>query len=261
MANVFITGSTQGLGLMGGCLLREEGHCVVFHARNEATATALRSTYPEIREVLVADVSTLSGMLDLAQQANHFGRFDAVIHNAGLGFREPDPGRTEDGLSRLWAVNVLAPYVLTATMTRPDRLIFMGSGMHERGDPDLDDLQWTRRAWNAIQAYCDSKYQDLQLAFAMARHMPGVRVNAVSPGWVATRMGGEGARDDLAQGHLTQAWLAVGVDTLTRTSGGYFYHKALIEPLAETRDPKSQDQLLSLCETVSGIRLGLDTSE
>ena len=75
----------------------------------------------------------------------------------------------------MFAVNALAPYVLTALIDRPDRLIYLSSGMHEGGDVVLDDLQWTRRRWRGAQAYSDSKLYDVILAFAVARLWPEVR--------------------------------------------------------------------------------------
>jgi NAD(P)-dependent dehydrogenase (short-subunit alcohol dehydrogenase family) len=113
MPRILITGSSDGLGLMTGRLLAEQGHAVVLHARNEARAWDAREAQPLAAAVLVGDVSTLAAMRDVAGQANDLGRFDAVIHNVGLSYREPRV-ETADGLSRLWAVNVLAPYVLLA---------------------------------------------------------------------------------------------------------------------------------------------------
>ena len=107
----------------------------------------------------------------------------------------------------------------TALITRPDRLVFLSSGMHHGGDPDLTDLQWTRRGWSGTQAYADSKLFDVVLALALARRWPGVLSNAVEPGWVPTKMGGPGAPDDLALGADTQAWLAVSSDPGATVSG------------------------------------------
>jgi NAD(P)-dependent dehydrogenase (short-subunit alcohol dehydrogenase family) len=109
MAKVFITGSSDGLGLMAGRLLAKQGHVVVLHARSEARAEGTRLALPQAEAVLVGDLSTLAAMRDVADQANGRGRFDAVIHNVGIGYREPRRVETVDGLSQLWAVNVLAP--------------------------------------------------------------------------------------------------------------------------------------------------------
>jgi len=195
MAKVFITGSSDGLGLMAGRLLAKQGHVVVLHARSEARAEGTRLALPQAEAVLVGDLSTLAAMRDVADQANGRGRFDAVIHNVGIGYREPRRVETVDGLSQLWAVNVLAPYVLTALMHKPDRLVYLSSGMHTGGDPSLDDPQWSGRRWNGSQAYADTKLHDVLLAFGVARRRPDVLSNALTPGWVPTRMGGPGAPD------------------------------------------------------------------
>ena len=256
MARVFITGSSDGLGLMAGRLLIEEGHAVVLHARSEARAEETRIAVPGVEAVLVGDLSTLAAMRDVADQANRQGRFDAVIHNVGIGYREAQRVETADGLSQLWAVNVLAPYVLTAMMPMPDRLVYLSSGMHTGGDPSLDDVQWAGRRWNGSQAYADTKLHDLLLAFGVARHRPEVRSNAVSPGWVPTRMGGAGAPDDLDQAHRTQAWLAVSDDLEAQGSGGYFYHRRPAEVNPAAHDPERQERLLDICRDLSGVALG-----
>ena len=255
MAKVFVTGSSQGLGLMTGQLLAEQGHSVVLHARNQSRAKETYSKVPLAAGVVIGDVSTLQAMLDVADQANTFGQFDAVIHNVGIGYREPRRVETVDGLSQLWAVNVLAPYVLTALMPKPQRLVYLSSGMHLGGNASLDDIQWSKRRWDGSQAYSDTKLHDVLLAFAVARHWPDVLANAVSPGWVQTRMGGPGANDDLDQAHLTQAWLAVSDDKEARVSGGFFYHKQPGRLNPVTKDPSLQVQLLDYCRGVSGLTL------
>ena len=156
MARVFITGSSEGLGLMAGQLLAEQGHTVVLHARNDQRAADARGALPGAEAGLGGAVSSLAALGDVGDQANTTGGFDAVIHNVGLGYREPRRVETVDCLSQLWAVNVLTPYVLTALMTRPGRLVYLSSGMHLGGDPTLDDLQWSGRLWNGSQAYSDT---------------------------------------------------------------------------------------------------------
>lgn len=255
MARVFISGSSEGLGLMAGELLVSEGHEVVLHARNEVRADDARRALPAVQDVLVGDVSTLAGMRSVAEQANAHGAFDAVIHNVGIGYPEGQRFETEDGLERVFAVNVMAPYVLTALMTRPSRLVYLSSMLHQSGVPRLDDLQWANRPWQGLQAYSDSKLYDVLLAFAVARRWPDVQSNAVEPGWVATRMGGPSATDDLAQGAVTQAWLAVGEDPATNISSGYFYHRQPRETHPAAHDEQLQDELLTLCAELSGISL------
>jgi NAD(P)-dependent dehydrogenase (short-subunit alcohol dehydrogenase family) len=255
MARVFITGSADGLGLMAGELLASQGHSVVLHARNELRARDARGALQRAAAVVVGDLSTLAAMRAVADQANSFGRFDAVIHNVGIGYREPRRVTTEDGLSQLWAVNVLAPYVLTALMERAGRLVYLSSGMHRGGDASLEDLQWENRMWNGSQAYADTKFHDLLLAFGIARRRPDVLCNALEPGWVPTRMGGSGAPDDLSQAYVTQAWLATSDDPAVKVTGGYFYHQQPRRMNPSTRREKLQEQLLDYCRGISGIEL------
>src|ERR1700728_1510501 len=161
MARILITGSTDGLGLMAAELLAKDGHAVTLHARNQRRAADAREQLPAADHVVIGDLASTEDMHQVADHANGRGRFDAVIHNAGVGYREPRRVETVDGLSHLFAINVLAPYLLTALMTRPARLVYLSSGMHAGGDPSVDDLQWRARRWSGAQAYSDSKLLDL----------------------------------------------------------------------------------------------------
>src|SRR6202161_3690129 len=246
MARVLITGSADGLGLMAGQLLADGGHAVTLHARSTTRADHARRALPNA-DVLVGDVATIDGMREVAEQANASGRLDAVIHNVGIGYREPRRSETVDGLEHVFAINVLAPYVLTALITPPDRLVYLSSGLHRRGDASLDDLQWIRRRWDGAQAYADSKLFDVIVAFAVARHWPAVLSNALEPGWVPTRMGGPGGPDDMDAAPRTQVWLATSNAPKALVSGKYFYH---LEPRAAhcaAADHEVQQRLLASC--------------
>ena len=255
MARILITGSTDGLGLMAAELLADSGHRVVLHARNEQRASSARAHLPAAEHVVVGDLESIEGMRLVAEQANTLGRFDSVIHNAGVGYREPRRRGTVDGLSHLFAINVLAPYLLTALITRPSRLVYLSSGMHRGGDPDLSDPQWVKRSWNGSQAYSDSKLFDVVLAFAVARRWPEVLSNALEPGWVPTKMGGVGAPDDLSLAPLTQVWLATSDDPAATVTGGYFYHQRPrdVNPAAHSLDV--QNGLLDRCADITGVTL------
>jgi NAD(P)-dependent dehydrogenase (short-subunit alcohol dehydrogenase family) len=254
MARILVTGSADGLGLMAARLLASWQHEVVAHARNESRAAETRKALPEASEVVVGDLSTMAGMREVAAQAGAAGPFDAVIHNAAVG-SERKRIETEDGLCNVFAVNVLAPYLLTALIEVPARLVYMSSGMHRGGRASLDDLQWERRSWNGSQAYSDSKLFDAVLAATVARYRPAVFSNAVDPGWVATKMGGPGAPDDPREGTFTQAWLAVSDDPEARVSGRYFFHRHEAEPHPAVHDERLQDGLLEACAALSGVRL------
>jgi NAD(P)-dependent dehydrogenase (short-subunit alcohol dehydrogenase family) len=104
-------------------------------------------------------------------------------------------------------------------------------------------------------AYAESKLCDVLLAFAVARRWKEVKANALEPGWVATKMGGPSAPDDLHQGCLTQAWLATSEDEPAQISGGYFYHQRLRAPNPIAIELRTQEELLAECSRMSGISL------
>jgi NAD(P)-dependent dehydrogenase (short-subunit alcohol dehydrogenase family) len=254
MARILVTGSADGLGFLAAERLVKEGHEVVLHARSEERASDARRRLPRAQHVVVGDVATIAAMKDVARQANEIGAFDAVVHNVAIGYLRGARSETSDGLEQHFAVNTLAPYVLTA-LVPARRLVYLSSGMHHSGRVTLDDPQWTKRRWSGSGAYSDTKLQDLWLAFGVARRWPSVRSNAVEPGWVPTKMGGPGAPDDLAEGAATQAWLAVSDDREALGTGGYFYHRKPASVLAAAHDAAKQDELLALCEALSGETL------
>jgi NAD(P)-dependent dehydrogenase (short-subunit alcohol dehydrogenase family) len=256
MARVFVTGSADGLGKMAAELLLDQGHDVVLHARSDARADELRRKVASAEAIVVGDLSTIEETKSLADQVNRLGRFDAVIHNAGMGYREPKLIKTKDGLPQLFAVNTLAPYILTALIRMPQRLVYLASGMHYGAGSHLDDMLWEKRRWNGSQAYAETKFQVVLLALAVTRLFPKVKSNALEPGWVPTRMGGAGAPDDIDKAHRTQVWLATSDDPAAMVSGQYFFHQRRRDPDPATSDIERQNLLIALCRKVSGIGLG-----
>ena len=254
MSRIFISGSSAGLGLMAAAKLVADGHQVVLHARNADRAEDARRELPKAQSVAVGDIETIAGAKDIAAQVNELGRFDAVIHNAAVGYREGHR-LSADGLPHVFAINTLSVYILTALIERPKRVVYLSSGMHHHANANLDDILWQERRWNGSQAYAESKLHDTMLAFAVARLWPDVLSNSLEPGWVPTKMGGSGAPDDINQAHLTQAWLAAGDDPKTNVTGKYFYHLKRMDPNPQAEDPALQDRLIAVCTEISNVEL------
>ncbi|MFJ3034648.1 SDR family NAD(P)-dependent oxidoreductase [Curtobacterium pusillum] len=252
MARIFITGSTDGLGLFNARTLIDQGHEVLLHARSEARAGVIRDL-PSVG-IVIGDLSSDEHTRSVADQVNEFGPVDAVIHNAGVYMSDARIATTE-GHSRTLAVNVLAPYLLTALIHRPHRLVYISSGMHLGVHSDLDDIDWVSRRWNAGQAYSESKLYVSTLAAAVSRLWPDVLSNSVDPGWVPTKMGGPGASDDLDLGHDTQSWLAISNDPAATVTGAYWHHRRTQRPAAEVDDPAFQDTLLATLNHITGTAL------
>ncbi|KAF2222236.1 putative daunorubicin C-13 ketoreductase [Elsinoe ampelina] len=252
MSRVLITGSSDGLGLVAAQKLISQGHRVTLHARNQQRASEAQEQAPGAEAVLISDISTVNGMKQLATEANKTGAFDTVLYNAGIGYSQPYK-KTEDGVSMVFAVNSLAPYVLTALMDRPKRLVFTSSELHSGGDGSLKDVAWTSgRQWNGFQAYCDSKLHNVIFAFAAARHWADVQSDAVDPGWVQTKMGGSGAPGTADQGADTLTWLASGNGAV---SGQLYKARKVSKPHKAAQDVNKQEEFLGICEQLSGVRL------
>jgi NAD(P)-dependent dehydrogenase (short-subunit alcohol dehydrogenase family) len=254
MKRIFITGSTDGLGLAAARVLMAEGHDVVLHARSKERAGVLADITSRSGGAVIGDLSSAKETRSVADQVNKIGRMDVVIHNAGI-YQQSTRAATAEGHARILAVNVLAPYVLTALMPKPDRLIYLSSGMHRNGSGPLQDIDWTTRRWDNMRAYCESKLYISAFAVALSRRWPEVLSNSVDPGWVPTKMGGPSASDDLEKGHLTQTWLAASDDPAAKISGGYWHHRKQQQPAAEVLDHNFQDQLLAELAKLTGVSL------
>ncbi|WP_027576145.1 SDR family NAD(P)-dependent oxidoreductase [Bradyrhizobium sp. WSM1743] len=254
MATIFITGSTDGLGRAAAQSLLDQGHRVVLHARSADRAAALGGLTSRAAGLVVGDLRSAAETRSIADQVNAIGRMDAVIHNAGV-YTRPSRGATPEGHAETLAINTLAPYMLTALIERPGRLLYLSSGLHRDGEGSLDDIDWRKRAWDSAKAYAESKLHVVALAFALARRWPKVLSNAVDPGWVRTKMGGAGAPVDIDTGQRTQTWLAVSEDSSGLVSGRYWHHLQQEQPAREATDPKFQDQLIGKLSELTGVEL------
>ncbi|WP_326573385.1 SDR family NAD(P)-dependent oxidoreductase [Streptomyces sp. NBC_00481] len=236
MALVLVTGASSGLGRDTAEALAGQGHDVVAHVRDPARLTGGGDT-GWWKGVVTGDLAEVDEIRDVARQAAEFGRFDTVIHNAGV-LNSPEQV----------TVNTVAPYLLTALMDKPARLIYLSSSMHRTGSTDL------RRLTAGTASYDDTKLWVTALALACASRWEGTTSHAVDPGWVPTRMGGAGASDDLAAGHQTQTWLATHHDVTPHT-GGYWYHRRTQTPHSAARDEAFQARLVQALEHHTGVPL------
>lgn len=252
MARVFVTGSTAGIGRETARQLLEAGHEVVGHARGPERADHVRDVLPGLADVVVGDLSSLAQTRALAEAAAAAGPFDAVVHNAGIGGGAPDKVLTGDGLERIFQVDAVAPYLLTALMPRPGRLVYLTSGLQAEGYAEPDEIEWS---WDGMQAYADAKLIDLMLALAVARLWPGVVANAVDPGWVRTRLGGPNATDDLGPGADTQVWLATSHDADALAGGRLLKRRQVLEPNPQALDVDLQERVLARLADVTGVVL------
>jgi NAD(P)-dependent dehydrogenase (short-subunit alcohol dehydrogenase family) len=254
MAIVFITGSTDGLGRTAARSLLDQGHRVVLHARSAHRASAIAELASRSEGVVVGDLQSGVETRSIADQVNAIGRMDAVIHNAGVSTQR-SRGSTPEGHAVTLAINTLAPYILTALLERPDRLVYLSSGLHHGGEGSLDDLDWTKRSWDSAKAYAESKLHAIALVSALARRWPRVLSNAVDPGWARTKMGGAGAPVDIETGQKTQSWLAVNDDPAALVSGLYWHHLRQQQPANEATDLRFQDELIDRLCNLTGVKL------
>ncbi|GAA2232860.1 SDR family NAD(P)-dependent oxidoreductase [Streptomyces nogalater] len=237
MALVLVTGASSGLGRNTARALADAGHDVVVHVRAPARLRDPDGT-ARWKGVVTGDLADPEEMRGVARQAGEFGRFDAVIHNAGV-LRPPEAV----------TVNTIAPYVLKALMEKPGTLVYLSSSMHRTGTTDLRGLT------GGTASHDDSKLWVTALALAFASRWEATASHAVDPGWVPTRMGGAGAPDDLAAGHRTQVWLATHHDVSPHT-GGYRYHQQPQPPRPAAADEGFQVRLIAALERHTGVPLG-----
>jgi short chain dehydrogenase len=199
MARVFITGSADGLGQAVAQTLLNDGHEVVVHARNRDRLTAVRDLLDRGAAAVVGDLSDLEETRGLARDVNRLGRLEAVIHNAGV-YTGP----------HVLPVNVVAPYLLTALIDRPQRLVYLSSSEHRSGRPSL----------TASTGAAAAQLGPIRTASSLSPRSPlpspgdGRRCSATR--WTLAgcppRWADPGAPDNLRLGHLTQELLATSED-------------------------------------------------
>lgn len=272
-----ITGATSGIGRATAEALARRGARILLVGRDPERLRETLESLPAApcggHAAYAADLLRLSEMKRLAGEiAAAEPAIDLLINNAGAIF--PERGVTEDGLERTFALNHLAYFVVTLGLLErvksaaAGRVLITASRMHGMARLDFDDLQSERR-YNSTQAYARSKLCNILFARALARREAGsgIVVNALHPGYVATRMGADdrsafgaldrwmkrfalspeaGARTTL---HVAQS------ETAGRSNGGYFARSKPARPSAAAQVDADGERLWAASARLAGLAL------
>jgi NAD(P)-dependent dehydrogenase (short-subunit alcohol dehydrogenase family) len=258
MATICVTGSSDGIGLATARVLLGRGHRVLVHARSEERGRPVLQDLHAMGlsgdvQLVTGDLARLSGVRDLAGQLREQGPVDVLIHNAGVWVRGGTPRTTEDGFETTFAVNVLAPHLLTSLLADvvTERLLWLGSGMAGSGRFDPAHLDATARgARDPHQAYADSKACDVALAGAWGRRLPQLASAAVDPGWVRTKLASPGAPGQVDTSAESLAFCSLDADL---GLAPYWKGRRPIRVPAPAADPARQDALAAACDALVGI--------
>jgi NAD(P)-dependent dehydrogenase (short-subunit alcohol dehydrogenase family) len=249
---VMVTGSTDGIGKQTALELASMGATVLLHGRNaekgqQTLKEICNKTGNKELEFYLADLSSQKQIRELAKAIiQKHDKLHVLINNAGV--YEPYRNLTEDGLEMTFAVNSVAPLLLTNLLldllkkSAPSRIIMVTSMAHEGATVDWDNLQG-EKSYDGYEAYALSKLAVLLLAYELARRLEGTRVtvNCLHPGVIDTKLlragwGSGGA--DVKEGAETHVFLASS-PTVENITGKYFDNK---QPVSSS--PLSYDQTL-----------------
>ncbi len=254
MATICLTGSTDGIGLAAARVLLAAGHQVLVHARSQERGRAVVADLDGDVALVHGDLAQLAQVRDLAAQIREHGPLDVLAHNAGVWVRDDAPRITPDGFETTFAVNVLAPHLLTALLADDlrGRLLWLGSGMAGSGRPKPSALGGER---DPRQAYADSKACDVALAQAWGRRLPQVASAAVDPGWVRTKLASSGAPGQVEQGADTLVFCCTEADLRTAP---YWKDRQPVPVPGRLRDAGLQDAVAAACDRLAGLAARAD---
>jgi len=198
---VLVTGGTGGIGRATGLGLAMMGaHLAITgrdRGRTEGAAREIRAAGGGQVDVFVADLSSHSEVRRLAEEVlQRLSRIDVLVNNVGGHWNTRHV--TADGLERTFALNHLAPFLLTNLLldrlqqSAPARVVTVSSNAHAQGRIDFDDLQG-ERSYSGARAYSQSKLANVLFTYELARRLPATSVtaNALHPGVVRTSFGAE----------------------------------------------------------------------
>jgi len=269
-----VTGATSGIGKATAAALARQGAQVVLvgrdRGRGEATAAELGAVAATPPRLEIADLASMAQVRALADRLGALDRIDVLVNNAG--FVAGQHRVTADGFEEVFAVNHLAPFLLTnlllgkLTASAPARVITVASDAHTAARLDLDDLQ-LEHGWDSWRSYANSKLANILFTRELARRLAGTRVtaNCAHPGVVRTGFGREGSpllrlgltigRPFLLspeRGASTIVYLATSADVAGAT-GGYYVKSKLREPSRAARDDATAQRLWQLSEELTGL--------
>jgi retinol dehydrogenase 14 len=272
---VLITGGTGGIGRATALGLAAMGANVAITGRDGArakdVAREIRAATGTQVDTFVADLSSQSDVRRLAAETlDRLPRIDVLVNNVGGYWNTRHV--TSDGLERTFAVNHLAPFLLTNLLlehlraSSPARVVTTSSGAHFSAVLDIEDLNAERR-WSAWSAYCNSKLANVLFTRALARRLGDseVTANCLHPGVIRTRLG-RGAPlpvrigwrvaglffTNPRKGSETMVYLASAPEVATVT-GGYFVHSRQRNPSAQAQDDVLGEELWERSERLTGL--------
>ena len=269
---VLITGATNGIGLAGAVGLASRGAEVAIVARSEAKAgdaVAAIEAAGDGRPVdaLMADLSSQASIRGLAAEAlERYPRIDVLINNAGAIYNSREI--TEDGVELTWAVNHLAPFLLTNLLmdrlkgSAPARIITTSSGAHQGMTIPFGDFT-AEKGYRGYRRYGETKLANILFTAELARRLEGtgVTANCYHPGFVRTgwnanngvlvasvmRLGGWLIGRSPEKGADTMVWLADSPEVSDET-GGYFFDRKRKRPTAIAQDMVVAESLWEVSE-------------
>jgi len=269
-----VTGATRGIGRATAEALAKMGAQVLLHGRDSASVGAVVREMVRHGQVagVVGDLSSLAAVRKLAKEvAAQHPRLDVLVNNAGTGSLHRAP--TADGFERQFAVNHLAPFLLTNLLLErlraspAARVVTVSSMAHRSGKLDFDDLNWERRKYSGLQAYSASKLANILFTTELARRLAGSKVtaNCLHPGVVATNifntMGFGGRLLSVlfrpfmlspTKGALTSVYLASSPEVANVT--GKFFDKCRETPTAPAaQDAEVARRLWEVSERMTGL--------
>ena len=270
-----VTGASSGIGRATSAALAGLGADVILVCRDKARGEAAMAEVTaaaeaSVRQLEIADLSSMQEVRDLAGRLSRLDRIHVLINNAGLVLGERRV--SADGFEYTFALNHLAPFLLTSLLreklvaSAPARVITVSSAAHRAARLDLTDLQLAEH-YNGWRAYANSKLANIAFTTELARRLAGtgVTANCVHPGTVNTGFGREGSTLlrfglDLGRRFLLQA--SQGADTVVYlasspdvegATGGYYIKRRLRMPSAAARDSATAQRLWEISAELTGL--------